>query len=220
MSNQTINLTPELYDYILKNTLRESAVLKDLRVKTKKLPGSMMQIAPEQGQFMAMLIKLMGARNIIELGTYTGYSTLAMAEALPKDGKIITCDVCEETSIIAKQFWAQAGFSHKINLQLGPALETLEQLLNNGEAEQFDFAFIDADKANYDDYFELCLKLIRPGGLIAIDNVLWDGAVVEQSNQEKSTQAIRDFNSKRTQDARIDLSLVPIADGLTLARKI
>ena len=178
-----------------------------------------MQIAPEQGQFMALLIELIGARKTLELGTFTGYSAAAVALALPNDGKVITCDIDETTAKVAQQFWEQAGVAHKIDLRLGPAVQTLDELLTQRQADTFDFAFIDADKENYAVYYEKCLQLVRKGGLIAIDNTLWSGAVADNQNQEKTTLAIRALNEMIYHDQRVSLSLVPIADGLTLARK-
>lgn len=219
MSNRTINLTPEVYTYLCQVSLRESPVLKQLRDETAKLPGAVMQIAPEQGQFMAFLLHLLGARKTIDVGTFTGYSALVAAQALPADGKVIACDVSAETSAIAERFWEQAGVAHKVDLRLAPALETL-MALNNTEAGTFDFIFIDADKANYDAYYEQALTLLRRGGVIAVDNVLWGGEVANPHNTETSTQVIRALNQKIHHDDRVEISLVPIADGLTLVRKL
>lgn len=178
-----------------------------------------MRSAPEQGQLMAMLIRLIGAKRVIEVGTYTGYATLWMALALPDDGQIVTCDISERWSFVARRFWEQAGVEKRVSLHLRPALETLDALLLHDEAEQFDFAFIDADKENYEHYFEACLKLIRSGGLIVIDNVLWGGSVIDQDNQSSATQAIRSFNRKLKSDSRIDLVMLPVADGVSIAMK-
>ncbi len=219
MANQTLGLALPLYEYLLAVSLREHPVLTALRDRTANYPLSQMQIAPEQGQLMALLIKLMQAKKALELGVFTGYSALAVALALPEDGQLIACDISAEHTAIAQAFWAQAGVSHKIDLRLGPALETLQALIAAGEANTFDFAFIDADKRNYPDYYEQALTLVRPGGLIAIDNVLWSGRVADPSVTDNRTQRIRDFNAQLHQDDRIDLSLVPIADGLTLALK-
>ncbi|AKG23878.1 class I SAM-dependent methyltransferase [Calothrix sp. 336/3] len=219
MANQTLGLEQSLYEYLLSVSLREAAVLKELRQETAKHPMGNMQIAPEQGQFMALLVKLIGAKKTLEIGVFTGYSSLAVALALPADGKIVACDVSEEYTAIARRYWQKAGVADKINLQIAPAIETLENLLANGEAATFDFAFIDADKSNYDPYYELALQLIRPGGLIAIDNVLWSGQVADPLVQDNRTNKIRALNTKLHQDKRISLSLVPIADGLTLAVK-
>ncbi len=178
-----------------------------------------MQIAPEQGQFMALLIELLGATKTLEIGVFTGYSSLRVALALPPNGKIVACDVSEEYTAIARRYWQTAGVADKIDLRLAPALETLDQLLASGQAETFDFAFIDADKQNYEGYYERSLQLVRRGGLIAIDNVLWSGQVANPQDQDNSTLAIRAFNDKLHHDERVSLSLVPIADGLTLAFK-
>ena len=219
MSKQTLGLEQNLYDYLLAVSLRESTILTQLRQETAQMPRSIMQISPEQGQFMALLVKLIGAKKTLEIGVFTGYSSLVVALALPADGKIVACDVSEEYTSIAVRYWQQAGVADKIDLHIAPALETLDNLLTAGEAGSFDFAFIDADKGNYDNYYELCLELIRPGGLIAIDNVLWSGKVAETEIQDNQTNKIRALNRKLHQDSRITLSLVPIADGLTLAMK-
>ena len=219
MSKQTLGLEQNLYDYLLAVSLREPTILTQLRQETAQMPRSIMQISPEQGQFMALLIKLIGAKKTLEVGVFTGYSSLVVALALPADGKIVACDVSEEYTSVARRYWQQAGVADKIDLHIAPALETLDKLLTAGEAGSFDFAFIDADKGNYDNYYERCLELIRPGGLIAIDNVLWSGKVAETEIQDNQTNKIRALNRKLHQDSRITLSLVPIADGLTLAMK-
>jgi predicted O-methyltransferase YrrM len=220
MSKHTLNLNDSLYDYLLSASLREHEILQQLRAETADLPGAVMQIAPEQGQFMALLVTLMGAQKTLEIGVFTGYSSLSVALALPPDGKIIACDINAESTAIARRYWQAAGVADKIDLRLGPGLETLDQLLADGHASTFDFAFIDADKRNQWNYYERSLQLIRPGGLIAIDNVLWGGTVADLNNQENSTQAIRAFNQKLHHDQRVALSLVPIADGLSLAMKL
>jgi len=219
MSNKTLNLTDELYQYLLKVSLHETELMAELRKETAKLSMSEMQVSPEQGQFMALLAKLLDTRQVIEVGTFTGYSTLAIAQALPADGKVIACDVSEEWTSMAMRYWEQAGIVDKIDLRLAPALETLDGLLQEERAGSFDMAFIDADKENYLNYYERCLELIRPGGLIMVDNVLWGGSVVDASNQKSDTVAIREFNEHVQHDSRVDISLVPIGDGLTLARK-
>lgn len=219
MSTKTINLTPELYDYLLRVSLREPEVLKKLREETHHMKQYMMQISPEQGQLMALLVELISAKKTLEVGTFTGYSALVVALALPPEGKIIACDINEEWTTIAKRYWKEAGVADKIDLRIAPALQTLQQLLDKGAAASFDFAFIDADKNNYTAYYEKCLELIRPGGLIAIDNVLWDGAVADSSNQDKDTNSIRKLNDTIARDQRVSMSLLPIGDGLTLARK-
>ena len=220
MSNQTLSITDPLYQYILDVSLREPPVLQELRERTRTVTLSQMQIAPEQGQFMGLLVKLLSARNIIEIGTYTGYSALSMAMHLPEDGKLVACDVSEEWTDIAREFWDRAGVANRIELQLRPALDTLEQLLAQQRHASFDMAFIDADKPNYENYFEKCLLLLRPGGLMLIDNVLWSGDVADDSKQDEETNSIRKLNQKLTHDARVDISLVPIGDGLTLCRKV
>lgn len=219
MSNKSINLTDSLYQYLLSSSLREPKLLKALREETAKLPSANMQIAPEQGQFMALLVQLMGAKKTIEVGVYTGYSALAVAMALPDDGQILACDISEEYTAVARRYWQHAKISNKIDLHLAPATETLKQCIDEGKEATFDFAFIDADKENYAKYFDLCFELLRPGGLIAIDNVLWNGVVIDQQNQDADTCAIRMFNQQLLSDDRVDISMVPIADGLTLARK-
>ncbi|EAZ89437.1 class I SAM-dependent methyltransferase [Crocosphaera chwakensis] len=219
MANQTLGLHPDLYQYFQEVSVREAEVLKELREETKKHPMARMQIAPEQGQFMALLVQLMRAKKTLDIGVFTGYSSLVVALALPSDGQVIACDVDEEVTKIARQFWKKAQVDHKINLHLAPALETLDQLIAKGENNTFDFAFIDADKSNYNNYYEKALWLVKPGGLIIIDNVLWGGKVANPEIQDNRTQKIRTFNKKLHQDPRIALSLVPIADGLTLAFK-
>jgi predicted O-methyltransferase YrrM len=217
--NRSISVDDRLYDYILANSLRESALLKALREETGKLPQAMMQISPEQGQFMALLVQLIGAKRTIEVGTFTGYSSLVVALALPSDGHVIACDVSEEFTSVARRYWAKAGVAGKIDLRLAPALETLDKLLADGEAGRFDFAFIDADKGNYLGYYERCLKLLRQGGLMAIDNVLWSGEVANPAVTDANTTAIRALNKHVHEDTRVSMSLVPIGDGLTLLRK-
>ena len=219
MANQTLGLDDRLYHYLHSISLREPAVLTQLRRETAQHPMGRMQIAPEQGQFMALLIQLMGARRALEVGVFTGYSTLAVALALPPDGKIVACDVSEDYTAIARRYWRQAGVADQIDLRIAPALETLDRLLATGEAGTFDFAFIDADKSNYDGYYERALQLVRLGGLIAIDNVLWSGQVADPDVKDNRTHVIRALNQKLHRDPRITLSLVPIADGLTLALK-
>ncbi len=219
MSDTTINLTPTLYAYLKKNSLRELPVLQSLREQTQKMSMGQMQISPEQGQFMHLLIELLGARKTLDIGVFTGYSPLVVAFALPPEGKVVACDVNVEWTKIARRFWEQAGVAHKIDLRLAPALETLQQLLDQGEADTYDFAFIDADKGNYPLYYELALKLVRPGGLIAIDNVLFGGKVADEQVADINTATIRALNAKLVHDERISLSLLPVGDGLTLARK-
>ena len=219
MSKKTLGLDNQLYNYLLSNSLREPEVLRQLREETAKHPYATMQISPEQGQFMALLVQLLGAKKTLEVGVFTGYSSLCVALALPKDGKVIACDISEEYTAIGRRYWQAAGVADKIDLRIAPGLETLDKLLAEGIAGTFDFAFIDADKENYEGYYERSLQLIRQGGLIAIDNVLWGGSVANPEVQDSSTQAIRAFNQKLHQDQRVTLSMVPIADGLTLALK-
>jgi caffeoyl-CoA O-methyltransferase len=219
MSTRSIELTDALYAYLLENSLRETAVLRRLREETAKLPGSGMQISPEQGQFMALLVQLMGARRCLEIGTFTGYSALAVAAALPAGGTVVACDVNESTAAVARRYWREAGVAEKIDLRLAPALDTLDILLSEGAAGSFDFAFIDADKTSYDGYYEGALKLLRSGGLLAVDNVLWDGAVINSSRKDPDTEAIRALNAKIAADQRVSCSMIPLGDGLTLAIK-
>jgi len=219
LSNQTIQLNQELYEYLLSVSLRESQVLKDLRVATAALSGANMQIAPEQGQFMALLVKIIGAKRLIEIGTYTGYSTLVCALAL-SDGKIIAIDSDSASTSIAQDFWQQAKVDHLIDLRIGDAQDILQSLLHKNLLKgSIDFVFIDADKINYPIYYELSLELIRKNGIILFDNVLWGGAVVDEKNQDRNTTAIRNLNLHLLDDPRVDISLVPIGDGLTIARK-
>jgi len=220
MASRTINLNERVYDYLVAQSVRDQPVLKALRAETAKLPMSMMQISPEQGQFMALLVQLIGARRTIEVGTFTGYSALVVAQALPANGKVIACDVSETFTAVARRYWARAGMARKIDLRLAPAKQTLDKLLAAGEAGRFDFAFIDADKGNYGAYYERCLKLLRRGGLIAIDNVLWGGEVANPKTNDVDTRAIRALNKKLKGDKRVSISMVPIGDGLTLARKL
>jgi len=219
MSNYTLSLTPQLYQYMLSVSLREPKVLQELREETARLPGSQMQITPEQGQFMALLIELLNAKKTIDIGVYTGYSALAVALALPEEGRVIGCDVNPETSLIAKTFWQKAGVDHKIDLRLAPALETLDKLNTQGEAGTFDFIFIDADKQNYLNYYEKSLPLLRRGGVIMVDNVLWGGDVADSAINDASTIAIRNFNRALHNDTRVTISLLPVGDGVTLAIK-
>ncbi|GBE91926.1 class I SAM-dependent methyltransferase [Nostoc cycadae] len=219
MTTQTLGLEPNLYEYLLSVSVREPEILTQLRQETAQHPMGRMQIAPEQGQLMSLLVQLIGAQKTLEIGVFTGYSTLVVALALPKTGKVVACDISEEFTAIARRYWQQAGVAEKIDLHIAPALETLDRLLASGEAETFDFAFIDADKSNYDNYYERSLQLVRPSGLIAIDNVLWSGRVADSQVQDNRTKKIRAFNQKLHQDSRITLSLIPIADGLTLALK-
>lgn len=219
MSKQSLGLDDRLYNYLLSVSLREPEILRQLRQETNNHPSALMQISPEQGQFMALLVQLLGAKKTLEVGVFTGYSSLSVALTLPPDGKIIACDVSEEYTAIARRYWQKAGVADKIDLHIAPALETLDRLLADKQAETFDFAFIDADKVNYEEYYERSLQLVRPGGLIAIDNVLWGGKIADTQIQDSSTLAIRALNQKLHHDERVTLSLIPIGDGLTLALK-
>ncbi len=219
MSYRPTPLTEDLHRYLQEVSLREPALLARLREETARRGDAGMQISPEQGQFMAFLIELTGARRVLEIGTFTGYSALSMALALPPEGRIIACDIEPETTAVARRYWAEAGVAEKIDLRLAPALDTLEGLLAEGAAESFDFAFIDADKENYEAYYERCLALLRQGGLLAVDNVLWNGAVADPAARDPDTEAIRALNLRMRKDPRISLSMVPISDGLSLARK-
>ena len=219
MSSRNNNIPDELYDYILANSLRDRPELKALRDETALMPMAGMQISPDQGQFMALLVKAMGARKVIEVGTFTGYSALVVAGALPADGKLVACDVSEEYTSVGHPHWNKAGLALKIDLRLGPAVETLDAMIAAGESGQYDMAFIDADKKNYGLYYESCLTLLRPGGLILVDNVLWGGRVADPAEQDESTQAIRAMTKKMHADERIDFSMLPVGDGLSLAVK-
>ena len=219
MSNRSIGLSDALYDYLLSVSLREPEILAELRREKMAMSERSMQIAPEQGQFMALLVRLAGARRILEIGTFTGYSALALALALPAEGRIVACDVSEQWTEIARRYWQRAGVAERIDLRLAPALQTLDALIAEGGGGSFDFAFIDADKSRYLDYYERSLSLVRPGGLIAVDNTLWGGSVVDPAKTDADTAAIRAFNAALHADPRVELSLVPIGDGLTLARK-
>lgn len=219
MSTRTLNMTDAVYDYLLSVSLREGDVMRRLREETAHLEMARMQTSPEQAQFMAMLVGLLGARRCLEVGVFTGYSALAVAQAMPADGRVIACDVSEEWTAIARRYWEEAGVAKRIDLRLGPALETLERLQAEGLEGQFDFAFIDADKGNYLGYYQSAMALLRPGGVIAVDNVLWGGSVADPADQDPDTVAIREFNNFVHEDERVELSLVPIGDGLTLARK-
>jgi len=219
MTYNSISVNRALGDYLISVSLREPELLQELREETGHHAYGGMQITPEQGQFMALLVKLMRAKRCIEIGTFTGYSSLSVALALPADGKLICCDVNPQTTAIAERYWRKAGVTEKIELRLAPALETLATLLSAGAAASFDFAFIDADKPEYDGYYEACLQLLRPGGLIVIDNVLWSGQVADPGRRDQSTTALKKLNRKLHEDARIDLSMLPLGDGVTLALK-
>ena len=219
MPGRILPLTEALHAYVVRHTAREHPVLAELRAATAGMPHALMQIAPDQGAFMALIVKLTGARRCLEIGVFTGYSSLAVALALPADGTLVACDVSEEWTAIARRHWQKAGVAAKIDLRLAPALTTLEALLAGGAAGTFDFAFIDADKGNYPGYYERCLDLLRRGGLIAIDNTLWGGAVADAQDHAPDTEAIRAFNEALRSDGRVDVAMLTVGDGLTLARK-
>lgn len=219
MTKKSLGLDDAVYHYLLSHSLREPDVLARLREETLQQPMSQMQIAPEQGQFMALLATLIGCKKALEIGVFTGYSSLWIALALPPDGKLTACDINADYTAIAQRYWQEAGVAHKIDLHLRPARETLDHLLTTGHKETFDFAFIDADKSGYDDYYERSLQLVRPGGLILLDNMLWSGRVADATVQDNRTNALRRLSQKLHQDERVMISMVPIADGLTLALK-
>jgi predicted O-methyltransferase YrrM len=219
MASKTIGISDELSAYVHQVGTREPEVLARLREETAAIPQHRMQISPEQGAFLALLVELIGARRCIEVGTFTGYSSTAVALALPDDGRIVCCDVSEEWTALARSCWDEAGVADKIDLRIAPAAETLDQLLAAGEEGGFDFAFIDADKAGYDGYYERSLRLVRPGGLIALDNTLWGGKVLDEESEDEDTRAIRALNAKLADDDRVSLCLLPVSDGVTLARR-
>ena len=218
MAHRTLQLDDALYDYVLAHSLREHPAQIALREATKDHPHAGMQIGPEQGQFMALLARILGARRAIEIGVFTGYSALTVALALPDDGYLLACDISDEYTRIGRPYWQAAGVAHRIDLRIGPALQTLDAQLAAGETGAYDFAFIDADKTAYDAYYERCLELVRQGGVIVIDNVLWSGSVARPA-KTADTKALQALNDKLHRDERVDLSLLPIGDGLTLARK-
>lgn len=219
MSAKTIPVTDPIWQYLIDVTVREPPVLGKLRAETGRMPSAGMQISPEQGQFMALLVELLGVRRAIEVGVFTGYSSLRVALALPPDGRLLACDVSADFTNVARRYWREAGVENKIDLQLGPALATLDARLALGERGSYDFAFIDADKSNYGGYYERCLELLRPGGLIAVDNTLWGGKVADLGIRDADTVAIRELNALVADDPRVSSSLVPIGDGVLLARK-
>jgi len=219
MERKTVGMDDALYDYLLSVSLRDDDVLRRLREETAGLEWARMQIAPEQGQLMALLTRLMGASRALEVGVFTGYSALSVARALPEDGRLVACDVSEEWTAIARRYWREAGVDGKIELRLAPATETLDRLIAEGGEGSFDIAFIDADKESYDAYYERCLVLLRRGGLVMIDNVLWSGAVIDPEDETADTRAIRALNAKIGADKRVEAVMLPVGDGLTLARK-
>ncbi|KQN50916.1 SAM-dependent methyltransferase [Pseudomonas sp. Leaf48] len=219
MTARTLNLDDALYQYLLDVSLRETPLLERLRDETQALAMARWQVAPEQGQFLALLVKLTGARRVLEVGTFTGYSALCMAAALPADGALICCDIPGDYNATARRYWQEAGLAERIDLRLAPALETLAELERQGQGGQFDLVFIDADKANYPQYLEHALGLLRSGGLVVFDNTLWSGRVLESDPESADTRAIQTLNRALKEDARVDLSLLPLGDGLTLCRK-
>ncbi len=220
MSGKTLNLSDELYDYLLSVSVHESGLLTRLREETARDDLTRrMQITPDQGRFMAFIAELIGAKRAIEIGVSTGYSSLVTAMALPDDGYIVACDISQEWTSIAERYWKEAGVSQKIDLRIAPALETLKKLIAEGQDNTFDFAFIDADKTNYENYYESCLRLLRVGGVIILDNVLWGGAVIDKNDNDEDTRAIRAINEKIYNDKRVSMTMLPVADGLTLVMK-
>lgn len=219
MSNRSFGLDDAVYDYLLAHSLHEPDVMHRLREETARLPEHNMQIAPEQGQFLGLLVELTGAERIIEVGTFTGYSAMAMAMAMPETGRMIACDIDHDFTAIAQRFWKEAGIDHKIDLRLGPAVETLAELVEELGHDSVDMTFIDADKPNYHTYYERCLDLLRPGGLAVIDNVLWSGRVADPKDVSANTAALKAFNERLAKDDRVTISMLPLADGVTLARK-
>lgn len=219
MTRVSLGLPPDVHDYLRRVGVREPALLRRLREETAELPEAGMQIAPEQGAFMALLVELIGARTCLELGTFTGYSSLWVALALPDDGRIVCCDVSADWTAVARRYWAEAGVAEKVDLRLGPALRTLDRLLARGAGGTFDFAFVDAAKRQYPDYHERVVELLRPGGLVVYDNVLWGGRLVDESPADEDGRGIRALNERLATDERVSISMIPVGDGLTLARK-
>ena len=220
MSRSSFGLPENVQQYLIDNTVQEDACLRELREETATMPDGTMQISPEQGQLMTLLVKLTRAKKIVEVGVFTGYSSLRMAQALPAGGLIVACDISKEWTDIARKYWRRAGVDHLIQLQIGPAINTLESLISEHGKGSFDLAFIDADKANYRAYYELCLDLVRPGGVILIDNTLWGGSVADPEQNDGDTAAIRELNAFVGQDPRVCMSLIPISDGLSIVMKL
>ena len=220
MSTHTIDIVDRLYAYMLDISLREPDVLRRLRDETAKHPMAIMQISPEQGQLMQMLVRMLDAKNCIEVGVFTGYSSLVVVLALPADGRIVACDISEDYTAVGEPFWKDDGVRGKIDLRIAPATETLDAMITAGETGDYDFAFIDADKPGYPEYFERCLSLLRVGGVIAVDNIFMDGNAADPDTTSENAQAMRKFNAMLKDDTRVELSLIPIGDGLTLARKV
>ena len=216
---RSLGLSDDLYAYVQQVGTRLTPAQEGLRAATRGMKAAGMQIGPDQGQFMGFLVRLLGVKRALEVGTFTGYSALSVAQALPADGKLICCDISTEYTDVGKPFWHQAGVADRIDLRIGPAVETLDRLISDGGANSFDFAFIDADKSNYDAYYERCLVLVRQGGVIAVDNVLWSGAVIDPEKNSEDTQALRALNRKLHTDERVDLVMLTIGDGLTLLRR-
>lgn len=219
MSNTSIGVPEDLHEYLVAHGVREPDILRRLREETAALPQHDMQIAPEQGAFMALLVEILDARRCIELGTFTGYSSLVVTLAMPSDGLMVCCDVSEEWTSVARRYWAEAGVGDRVDLRLGPALETLDELLAGGAAGTFDFAFVDASKREYPDYHERIVRLLRQGGVVAYDNVFWAGDILDESKTDPDTLGVRRLNDRLAQDERVTISMIPVADGLTLARK-
>ncbi len=219
MSTRLLRMDETLADYVRSVSVREPDLFRRLREETAAFPKAHMQITPEQGQFFGLLIRLMGARRALEVGVFTGYSSLAIALALPEDGRLVACDISDECTRVARRYWREAGVEAKIELRLAPAVETLDALIASGAASSFDFVFIDADKPNYANYYERALTLLRPGGLVALDNVLWSGRVADPAENDPDTVALRAFNRSLHDDQRVLLSLLPVSDGITLALK-
>ena len=220
MSRDNAFIDTDLYEYILSTTLRDDPLLSDLREETERMPEGRMQISPDQGQFMSMLVKLSGATRAVEVGVFTGYSSLCVARALPDGGRLVACDVSVEYTDIARRYWERAGVDDKIDLRLGPAMETLDAMISQGESGTFDFAFIDADKGNYPNYYDRCLRLLRSGGLLLVDNALWGGHVADPSRADDITSTMRELNALAGRDCRVEASLLPIGDGVLIARKV
>ena len=219
MSNVSMGLPPDMQAYVVRHGVREPEILKRLRDETSLLPQHNMQIAPEQGALLSLLVELVGARRCIEIGTFTGYSSLVVALAMPPDGTIVCCDVSEEWTAVARRYWAEAGVADRVDLRLAPALETLDKLIASGAEGTFDFAFIDARKSEYPEYHERIVRLLRRGGLAAYDNVFWGGGVIDESKQDEETLGVRRLNERLAADERVTISMLPVADGVTLARK-
>ena len=219
MSRDNAFIDPDLYAYVLATTFRDDPLLSDLRAETARMSEGRMQISPDQGQFMAMLVKLIGAKRAIEVGVFTGYSSLCVARSLPVNGLLVACDTSVDYTDVARRYWQRAGVADRIDLRIGPAVETLDRIIREGGSGTFDFAFIDADKANYPRYYERCLQLLRTGGLVLVDNALWGGHVADPERNDVTTSTLRNLNLFAGRDSRVDVSLLTIGDGLLLARK-